>query len=263
MATFMHNGVTAHRGDPVHYPENTLPGFVAGAVCGADWVETDVHLTKDGVAVLCHDATTGRTADANLVIAESTLKELRELDFSHSFRVAHNLDVTICPRTVIPTLEEALQMILWTKKARFSIQLKADGIEEEVARVVRRTGAVEWTGFNEGTLQRLINIRKFLPNTYIFYDVSKKDVPVEDYIDVCCTNGFQELVMHYQYVTIEKCAKIRAAGIMPGAWNIGDAEKMWLLLGMGVFRIYADAPLVMLQVLKESENIDILTSGDE
>ena len=81
MATFMHNGVTAHRGEPVHYPENTLPGFMAGALCGADWVETDVHLTKDGVAVLCHDATTGRTADANLVIAESTLKELRELDF--------------------------------------------------------------------------------------------------------------------------------------------------------------------------------------
>ena len=217
MATFMHNGVTAHRGEPVHFPENTLPGFMAGAVCGADWVETDVHLTKDGFAVLCHDATTGRTADANLVIAESTLKELRELDFSHSYRTAHNLDATACPRTVIPTLDEALQMILWTKKARFSIQLKDDGIEEEVARVVKRAGAVEWIGFNEGTLQRLINIRKFLPKTYVFYDVGKKDVPV------------------------------------PGAWNIGDAEKMRQLLDMGVFRIYADAPLAMLDVLKERE----------
>ena len=176
----MHNGVTAHRGEPVHYPENTLPGFMAGAVCGADWVETDVHLTKDGFAVLCHDATTGRTADADLVIAESTLKELRELDFSHSYRTAHNLDATACPRTVSPTLDEALQMILWTKKARFSIQLRDDGIEEEVARVVKRADAVEWTGFNEGTLQRLVNIRKFLPKTYVFYDVGKKNVPVED-----------------------------------------------------------------------------------
>ena len=141
----------------------------------------------------------------------------------------------------------------WTKKARFSIQLKDDNIEEEVARVVRRAGAVEWTGFNEGTLQRLIDIRKFLPETYVFYDVGKKDVPVEDYIDVCRTNGFQELVMHHQYVTAEKCAKIRAAGILPGAWNIGDAEKMRQLLDMGVFRIYADAPLVMLDVVKERE----------
>ena len=207
MATFMHNGVTAHRGEPVHYPENTLPGFAAGAVCGADWVETDVHLTKDGFAVLCHDATTGRTADADLVIAESTLKELRELDFSHSYRVAHNLDEMSCPRTIIPTLDDALQMILWTKKARFSIQLKDDNIEEEVARVVRRAGAVEWTGFNEGTLQRLINIRKFLPETYVFYDVGKKETPVEDYIDVCRTNGFQELVMYHQYVTAENARK--------------------------------------------------------
>ena len=135
----------------------------------------------------------------------------------------------------------------------YTIQLKADGIAEEVARVVRRAGAVEWTGFNEGTLQRLIDIRKFLPETYIFYDVGKKDVPVEDYIDVCRTNGFQELVMHHQYVTAEKCATIRAAGILPGAWNIGDAEKMRQLLDMGVFRIYADAPLVMLDVVKERE----------
>ena len=251
MATFKHNGVTAHRGEPVHYPENTLPGFAAGAVCGADWVETDVHLTKDGVPVLCHDATTGRTADANLVIAESTLKELRELDFSRSFREAHGLDVARCPRTVIPTLAEALQMILWKKQARFSIQLKADGIAEEVARVVMQFGAEEWTGFNEGTLQRLKDIRIYLPDSYIFYDVGKKDVPVEDYIDVCRVNGFQELVMHHQYVTAEKCAKIREAGILPGAWNIGDAEKMRQLLGMGVFRIYADAPLTMLDVVKE------------
>ena len=249
MTKFKHNGVTAHRGEPVHYPENTLPGFAAGAACGADWVETDVHLTKDGIPVLCHDATTGRTADANLVIAESTLKELRELDFSHSFRIARNLSTADCPRTVIPTLAEALQMVLWTRQARFSIQLKADGIAE--AHVVKQWNAEEWTGFNEGTLQRLTDIRKFLPKTYIFYDVGKKDVPLEDYIDICRSNGFQELVMHHQYVTAEKCAKIRAAGILPGAWNIGDAEKMRQLLGMGVFRIYADAPLVMLDVLKE------------
>ena len=252
MTTFKHNGVTAHRGEPVHYPENTLPGFAAGAVCGADWVETDVHLTKDGVPVLCHDATTGRTADANLVIADSTLAELRELDFSHSYRTAHGLDVESCPRTLIPTLAEALQLILWTKQARFSIQLKDDGIAEDVARVIKQWHAEEWTGFNEGTLQRLLDIRKFLPETYVFYDVGKKDVPVEDYIDVCRANGFQELVMHHQYVTAEKCAKIREAGVLPGAWNIGDAEKMRNLLGMGVFRIYADAPLTMLDVLKKT-----------
>ena len=131
--------------------------------------------------------------------------------------------------------------------------MKDDDIEEEVACVVKRAGAVEWTGFNEGTLQRLVNIRKFLPKTYVFYDVGKKNVPVEDYIDVCRVNGFQELVMHHQYVTAEKCAAIRAAGVLPGAWNIGDAEKMRQLLDMGVFRIYADAPLAMLDVLKGRE----------
>ena len=82
MTAFRNNGLTAHRGNPAGFPENTLPGFADGLASGADWLETDVHRTRDGQVVVCHDATTGRTADGDLVIAESTLAELKRLDFS-------------------------------------------------------------------------------------------------------------------------------------------------------------------------------------
>lgn len=47
----------AHRGDPLRFRENTLPSVASAITEGADWVEVDVRLTRDGVPVLLHDPT--------------------------------------------------------------------------------------------------------------------------------------------------------------------------------------------------------------
>ena len=53
------NGITAHRGDSMRLPQNSLRAFSSANRIGADWIETDVHLTKDGQLVISHNATTG------------------------------------------------------------------------------------------------------------------------------------------------------------------------------------------------------------
>ncbi len=72
--------ITAHRGASAEAPENTLAALRLGFAQGADAVECDVRLTRDGEIVLLHDASTRRTADRALLAAESTLAELRSLD---------------------------------------------------------------------------------------------------------------------------------------------------------------------------------------
>jgi hypothetical protein len=62
-ASFLNNGVTAHRGNSGDYPENTLPAFESGIEVGADWIELDIFRTKDGKLVVIHDKTTARTGD--------------------------------------------------------------------------------------------------------------------------------------------------------------------------------------------------------
>jgi glycerophosphoryl diester phosphodiesterase len=64
---------------PAAPPENTLPAFQWGWARGGT-CELDVHLTSDGKIVVIHDDTTGRTCDHDLVVANSTLAELRQLD---------------------------------------------------------------------------------------------------------------------------------------------------------------------------------------
>ena len=61
-------------------PENTLAAFNLAWKQGADAVEIDCHLTADGHLIVCHDGDTQRTTGRKLVIRQSTLAQLRELD---------------------------------------------------------------------------------------------------------------------------------------------------------------------------------------
>ena len=72
----------AHRGNRVACPENTLAAFRRALADGADILETDLHLTADGVFVCIHDATVDRTTDGNGRVAEKTLAELDALSAS-------------------------------------------------------------------------------------------------------------------------------------------------------------------------------------
>jgi len=74
--------IIAHRGASGYMPEMTMPSYQLALSQGADGFETDVRLTKDGQLVCVHDRKTKRVADQSLVISNSTLTQLQELDFS-------------------------------------------------------------------------------------------------------------------------------------------------------------------------------------
>ena len=72
--------VAAHRGDSYNEYENTMTAFRAAVAAGADMIETDVHLSRDGVAVIMHDRTVDRTTDGTGIIDDKTLSELKALN---------------------------------------------------------------------------------------------------------------------------------------------------------------------------------------
>jgi glycerophosphoryl diester phosphodiesterase len=74
--------IIAHRGASGYKPEMTIPAYELALKQNVDGFETDVRLTKDLELVGVHDRRTGRVADRDLVVYQSTLKELQELDFS-------------------------------------------------------------------------------------------------------------------------------------------------------------------------------------
>mgnify|MGYP002709115637 CR=1 FL=1 len=74
--------IAAHRGLHLTAPENSERAAQEAVRAGADAIECDVHLTKDGEVVVNHDETTGRLMNKDLTVADSTLAELQELTFN-------------------------------------------------------------------------------------------------------------------------------------------------------------------------------------
>ncbi len=77
--------VMAHRGNRVLCPENTLASFSKAFAEGADILETDLHLSADGVFMCIHDATVDRTTDGSGPVSEKTLSELKLLSAFYGF----------------------------------------------------------------------------------------------------------------------------------------------------------------------------------
>lgn len=101
--------IVAHRGASADAPENTLPAFRLAWEQGADAIEGDFHLSKDGRIVCIHDFETGKVAAKNLTVAQTTLAELQRLD------VGSWKDRRFAG-TRIPTLEEVIATVPDGKK---------------------------------------------------------------------------------------------------------------------------------------------------
>lgn len=127
----------AHRGYSERYPENTIPAFLKAAECGAEMIEFDVHLTRDGHTVVIHDNDVDRTSDGSGFVKDMTLRELKELDFNF-------LKISHLGRIPIPTLEEVIDAV--PEHVLLNIELKNcpykyDGIEESVIAILKKKNA--------------------------------------------------------------------------------------------------------------------------
>ena len=95
--------IFAHRGASGYAPENTLEAFALAQQQGADGIELDVQLSKDGVPVVFHDESLKRVSGHAGMIKDFTLEELKRIPVSNGFAQY--------PEARIPTLEEALNLV--------------------------------------------------------------------------------------------------------------------------------------------------------
>ena len=108
---FAHRGLT-FSGDSQIADENTLNSFELALAAGADYLESDIQVTKDQVPVLFHDRDLKRLLGKNTLISDLTLSDLKEISLPHSGR--------------IPTLEQALTEF---PEAKFNLDLKTPSAE--------------------------------------------------------------------------------------------------------------------------------------
>jgi glycerophosphoryl diester phosphodiesterase len=121
--------IIAHRGVSFDLPENSLPAFNMSWNHAADGIEGDFHLTKDGAIVCIHDEDTGRVCKQNIVVRDSTLKELKALDLD--CQGTGNLQIKI------PTLNEVLEILPDGKKIFIEVKCGSEIVEPLFSELTR------------------------------------------------------------------------------------------------------------------------------
>lgn len=240
----LRNGITAHRGDLEKFPENTIEAFKSGIESGADWLELDIRFTADRHLVVIHDHSTGRTADRDLIVAESTLVELKQLDMSFQFKKK----TPDCPVLRIPTLSEVFEATMTEVNIGISIQPKNQGVEglkavENAIALADKLGMVDSIGFNDGQLDLMKHVKEINSAIPVFYDLYK---PAPKDVRAALESGFETLVVFKNYVSAEWINDVKKHGLLPGAWTVNDISEALKFRKMGIERLYTDYPGIML-----------------
>lgn len=201
----------AHRGASTYCPENTMMAFYTGLYMGANGIETDVRLTKDGVPVLFHDRTVDRVTDGTGALADFTFEQLQQLN-------VRNGELT----DKIVAFEDFLQHFAH-RDITFAIELKGPGVEEVTAELIRRYGVQKKcivTSFKYAYLERMHELAPELKLGYLVEDVT------EELLEKMKAIGCDEVCPKACYVTPENVQLWHRAGFRVRAWGVNTEELM-------------------------------------
>jgi glycerophosphoryl diester phosphodiesterase len=236
--------IIAHRGASWDAPENTVAALKLAWEQGADAVEFDVFLTKDGHIVAMHDRDTERTAGVKLLVADSTLDELRKLD------VGKWKDPKYAGEK-IPTLAEMLATVPAGKQAFVEVKCGPE-IVPELDRVLRESKLKpEQTpviSFNADVIAAVKKARPDLPAYWIvgLRENKKTKAPpptAEQLIAKAKEIRADGLDLQAAPVLDKAYAdKVKAAGLRLYVWTVNDADEARRMVEIGAEGITTDRP---------------------
>ncbi len=135
--------VLAHRGFRGQYPENTMLAFQKAAELDVDGLEMDIHSSRDGVLMVCHDATVDRTTNGSGAIKDLTLAALKQLDAGYRWTADDGRTFPFRGKGItIPTLEEVFNAFpqLWIN---VDIKQSSPAIVRPFVNMIRQFGMTD------------------------------------------------------------------------------------------------------------------------
>jgi glycerophosphoryl diester phosphodiesterase len=230
----------AHRGASAHAPENTLVAYQLAADAGFGWIEVDTQLSRDGRAVMMHDATVDRTTDGSGHVCSLDFAALRDLDAGRS-QPGH-------ARAQIPTLEETIACVL-DRDLGLVLEIKPIwGADIEHGRAVARVVEAMWPRDND----RLV-VSSFSASCLLAFGRTAPwvslalaaDVVVanpQEYIDMLGVSSFH---LNYRFALDQGIEGLLASGAHVAVATVNDHDLAATLLARGVHGVMTDRIDVM------------------
>ncbi|MDQ0256995.1 glycerophosphoryl diester phosphodiesterase [Evansella vedderi] len=247
----------AHRGVPYYAPEHTMPSLEMAVEMGADFLEIDIQMTKDGTIVAMHDTTLNRTTSGMGLVRYATLRELKELDAGSWFNekypeMANEKFIGL----EVPTLEEIFQR--FGRNINYLIEIKSPqknpGIEEELLRLIEKhhlgarngmSNKLVVQSFHPETLQK---IYKENPNLPLFHLLKKRasEAELRKIATYAVGTGISGKKLSKSFVKV-----VKEHGLYIHTYSIDSPKQMKEAIKLGVDGIVTNYPDRLQEVLME------------
>lgn len=265
--------VLGHRGASAYAPENTLVAFQRAFELGADGIELDVALTRDGAALVMHDDRVDRTSNGKGRVSEMTLADIKKLDagswFDAKFRGERfsTLEEVLAavPATKLINIELKTRALRsWppgplplsaSQSARVALQMmvrlwEPSQLEKTIVRIVEQAHAekrVIISSFNPIALLRVMNLDTSLPRGLLYF----KELPF--FLGRAWLRPFvRPHALHPRNTTITPNLTrwAHARGYQINTWTVDDPDETKRLVALGVNAIITNKPDVLHETLK-------------
>jgi glycerophosphoryl diester phosphodiesterase len=226
----------AHRGASGTYPENTRIAFEKALQAGADMIEMDCQLSKDGHVMVFHDERLQRLAGVRGTVKGRTLSQLKRLDVAARFKKSLR-------GQEIMTLEEAMRLL--AGKIDLDIEIKSPfrgplGIELKILFILSYYRYLSRSIISSLDYRALERVRELAPQAHIGV-IYAKGIK-EDPFQVAQRVGADSLHVEKSCLTPNLIARANDLGIKTFVWTVNEVAEMERFFSMGVDGIVSDFP---------------------
>jgi len=241
--------VIGHRGNAAHAPENTIESFDQALALGADALEFDVRVTRDGVPVVIHDESLLRTAGQPDLVAALPLTEVTRLDAGAAFTIDGSRFPYAGRGITVPALATVLERYSGVPKI---IEVKVPEAAESTRRAIHAAGAEKEVLVDSGDRLAVMPFRdgiiatgpsmgevvRLLPR--VLLPGGPSALPYEAICIPRVYNGIPIPVRHLARL-------VRHAGVTTHVWTINAPDVAVRLWTSGVHGIITDDPATMIE----------------
>ncbi|HZY10610.1 MAG TPA: glycerophosphodiester phosphodiesterase family protein [Bacteroidota bacterium] len=240
--------IVAHRGSSRHAPENTLAAFRQAMDDGADAIELDVHLSKDGQVIVIHDDRLERTTNGHGRVGDYTLDELRQFSSGEWFHKKFFSEK-------IPTLTEVFELV--TGQIGINIEIKYTKRRTEPKLIVERCieiisrfkafKSVLISSFHYPLLQLAKRIDPSIVSGLLYHPVRHfRKSPIK----LAKAARAQYLLLATSTIRKKIVTDAHDRNLLVGVYTVNSVRNLRRVRTAGVDSIYTDTPSTILKYLR-------------
>ncbi|MBR6056639.1 MAG: hypothetical protein IKP58_00555 [Victivallales bacterium] len=233
--------VIAHRGFSEKFPENTLEAIKGALEAGADGVEIDARISKDGVVYCLHDDTLNRTTNGTGLAREKTIAELRELDAGAKFNPKFAGAKIALFEDVVKVVKEKDSVVL--------VDLKEAAAVDAICDILIKHKATRNALLDTGSPKIAQKYRSRIPDATVICITGVPGPRKNDFARSLKSSGFDALFAQFQSPFLLNLTDLRLQGLSIFFWTINNRNDVINAWKMGADGIITDRPTMVRETL--------------